>query len=722
MTNHTFRFLVLAICSLFCATEACAVNAVSNIVKIKQPDGSKIAVRLYGDEHFGYKKTLSGYIVAEGRDGYLHYANYNSGRLSILRERVKDYSPAAVEGASSSIPIMVSCALRNAELIRNADSYKRRAASNSSAIFALKSVGSRRNVKSAGSAVSVKSLVLLVEFSDVKFNSTDAQKNFYNMLNQSGYSVNGATGSAADYFKDNLAGRQIVFDVSPVITLSNSESYYGGDSGGTIDAGVAQLVKDACAAAVTAGVDFSQYDSDGDGKVDNVAIIYAGYDQAESGVADAIWARQASAENLNISYNGAKISSYTCSPELKGGSGAVMDGIGVFCHEFSHSLGLMDMYDTNGEEEGASLGLWKTLSIMDMGCYSNNGNTPPYYCAIEREMLGIGDVIDLASSKDYSLTPLSASNSTLYKLKSSTDGEYFLFECRGTSGWDKYIGGSGLIVYHVDKSSLVYGGIASSNRWIYNNVNTFAAHPCACVLASSNASASTLGAAGVFYPGALNITELDAASAPALLDWNGMEMGVTLYNIKYISGKLSFSTAPALIYSADLPKAKSGKITQYQINAKFSWTPDRSYSSSEGHWRILWGLQSEEGYSGSGTTDTTFFMISNLKQKTSYKVKVDFVNDARMGDYYSTTFATDSISSGYPYAKFAPSYKVNDQIELAVMNVAEPVSSIYWTVNSLQLQQNQAYQIKYPGNYKVCVYIGYPDGSTDVITKKIRVK
>jgi M6 family metalloprotease-like protein len=400
MTNHTFRFLVLAICSLFCATEACAVNAVSNIVKIKQPDGSKIAVRLYGDEHFGYKKTLSGYIVAEGRDGYLHYANYNSGRLSILRERVKDYSPAAVEGASSSIPIMVSCALRNAELIRNADSYKRRAASNSSAIFALKSVGSRRNVKSAGSAGSVKSLVLLVEFSDVKFNSTDAQKNFYNMLNQSGYSVNGATGSAADYFKDNLAGRQIVFDVSPVITLSNSESYYGGDSGGTIDAGVAQLVKDACAAAVTAGVDFSQYDSDGDGKVDNVAIIYAGYDQAESGVADAIWARQASAENLNISYNGAKISSYTCSPELKGCSGAVMDGIGVFCHEFSHSLGLMDMYDTNGEEEGASLGLWKTLSIMDMGCYSNNGNTPPYYCAIEREMLGIGDVIDLASSKD----------------------------------------------------------------------------------------------------------------------------------------------------------------------------------------------------------------------------------------------------------------------------------------------------------------------------------
>ena len=89
-----------------------------------------------------------------------------------------------------------------------------------------------------------------------------------------------------------------------------------------------------------------------------------------------------------------------------------------------------------------------------------------------------------------------------------------------------------------------------------------------------------------------------------------------------------------------------------------------------------------------------------------------------MGDYYATKFVTDSISSGYPYAKFAAAYRVNDNIELAVMNVKEPVSSIYWTVNSLQLQQSQTYQIKNSGNYKVCVYIGYPDGSTDVITKK----
>ena len=480
MTNPVIRFIALAVCSLFCAAEAFAVKAVSNIIKIKQPDGSKVAVRLYGDEHFGYKKTLNGYIVAEGRDGYLHYANYNSGRLSVLRERVNACSPDMAEGASVSIPVMVSSALRNAEFIRNSDSYKERAVSNSAAVFALKSVESKK----AGSAGSVKSLVLLVEFSDVKFASSSARQDFNNMLNQSGYSVNGATGSAADYFKDNLGGRQIIFDIAPIVTLSNPESYYGGDNGGVIDAGVAQLVKDACASASSAGVDFSQYDSDGDGKVDNVAIIYAGYDQAESGTADAIWARQASADKLNITYNGAKISSYTCSAELKGNTGAILNGIGVFCHEFSHSLGLMDMYDTNGEEEGASMGLWKTLSIMDMGCYSNNGNTPPYFCAIEREMLGIGNVIDLASGQDYSLAPLSASNSALYRLKSSIDGEYFLFECRGASGWDKYIGGSGLIVYHVDKSSIVYGGIASSNRWIYNNVNTFAAHPCAYVLAS----------------------------------------------------------------------------------------------------------------------------------------------------------------------------------------------------------------------------------------------
>src|SRR5574344_1415672 len=370
MTNPVIRLIALAVCSLFCAAEAFAVKAVSNIIKIKQPDGSKVAVRLYGDEHFGYKKTLNGSIVAEGRDGYLHYANYNSGRLSVLRERVNAYSPDMAEGASVSIPVMVSSALRNAEFIRNSDSYKERAVSNSAAVFALKSVESKK----AGSAGSVKSLVLLVEFSDVKFASSSARQDFNNMLNQSGYSVNGATGSASEYFKDNLGGKEILFDVPPVITLGNTEAYYGADNGGKTDSNLEQLIKDVCSSASSSGVDFSQYDSNGDGKADNVAVIYAGYDQAENGGSDALWARQASADNLNITINGVKVSSYTCSPELRGSSGAVMEGIGVFCHEYSHSLGLMDLYDTNGDEEGASLGLWKWLSIMDMGCYLNNGN------------------------------------------------------------------------------------------------------------------------------------------------------------------------------------------------------------------------------------------------------------------------------------------------------------------------------------------------------------
>jgi immune inhibitor A len=718
MANSILRFIALATCSLFCAAEAYAVKAVSNIVKIRQPDGSRVAVRLYGDEHFGYKKTAAGYIVAEGKDGYLHYANYNSGTLSILKERAGSVAPDRVSGAASTIPVMVATALKNAEIIRNAAAYRNRALSNSTAVLNYKTVGSRKIISKAGGTV--KSLVLLVQFSDVKFSSSNVQQNFYNMLNQSGYSVNGATGSASEYFKDNLGGKEILFDVPPVITLGNTEAYYGADNGGKTDSNLEQLIKDVCSSASSSGVDFSQYDSNGDGKADNVAVIYAGYDQAENGVSDALWARQASADNLNITINGVKVSSYTCSPELRGSSGAVMDGIGVFCHEYSHSLGLMDLYDTNGDEEGASLGLWKWLSIMDMGCYLNNGNTPPYYCAIERDMLGVGNVINLESGKDYSLLPVSSSNSTVYKLKSSTDGEYFLFECRGASGWDKYVGSSGMVVYHVDKSSDVYGGIASSNRWIYNNVNTFASHPCAYVLTRSATGTSDISNA--FYPGPNNITELDSESSPQLLDWKGMEMGVTVYNIKYSSGKLTFSTAPALTYSADLPKAKNGKIAQYQINAKFSWTPDRSYLPSEGHWRIFWGLQDSEGYQNSGKSDTTCFMISNLKQNTKYKVKVDFVNDARMGEYYTTTFATDSISSKYPYAKFASSYKVNDQLELALMNVQEPVSSIYWTVNSLQLRKDEIYTFKESGNYKVRVFIGYPDGSSDVITKKIRVK
>lgn len=717
MANRTHRYITLMLCSLLCATESYAVKAVSNIVKFRQKDGSRIALRIYGDEHFGYKKTVEGYLTAEGKDGYLHYANYNSGKLVILKERVSQRAPGGVNGSSTSIPVMVAASLRNQSIISVPALSSGRALMKSVAAHTSSLCKTKGNISFSGS---VKSLVLLVEFSDVKFSSSGPRQEFDNMLNQAGYSVGGATGSASEYFKDNLKGLAINFDVMPVITLGKTESAYGADAGGKIDSNLDQFVKDVCMAANSAGIDFSQYDSDGDGKADNVAIIFAGYDQAESGVADALWARQASAENLNISYNGVKISSYTCSSELKGSSGSNLAGIGVFCHEFSHSLGLMDMYDTNGEEEGESLGMWKWLSIMDSGCYLNNGNTPPYYCAVEREMLGIGDVITLSPDCDYTLSPVSPSNLTVYKLNSSTDGEYFLFECRGSSGWDKYVGGSGVVVYHVDKSAITYGGIVSSNRWIYNNVNTYSLHQCAYILANPLLASS--GIAYAFYPGPQNNTAINSDTTPALLDWKGMEMGVTIYNIKYSGGKATFSTAPALVYSSELPKAKDGRVLPYQINAEFSWTPDRSYTSDQGHWRIFWGTADSGAYGSSGVSDTTSFMISGLKQNTRYRVKVDFANSARMGEYYYAEFSTDSVSSKYPYAKFAASYKINDRIELAVMNVSEPVSSLYWRVNSTFLQQDQTYVIKSAGNYKVQVFIGYADGSTDTITKKIRVK
>lgn len=705
---HCGRFIsaVISCCALaLSAWPAYAVKAVPNIVKFRQPDGSHILIRIFGDERFGYVKTKAGYLAAKGNDGYLHYANYNSGALKILPQRVAHYNPDRVSGVSSDLPVMVSYSLRR----RGSTSLKR---------DELSKAAYASSVSSAASSA-VRSLVLLVQFSDVKFSSESVGTQEDDMLNKKGYSFNGATGCAAEYFKENACA-EINFDISPVITLSGTLAYYGADTGGTIDANANKLIADACAAASSAGVKFSNYDCNNDGIVDNVALIIAGYDQAENGAADAIWSRQANADNLLLSYDGKKISSYTFSSELAGSDGTKRAGIGVFCHEFSHTLGLMDMYDTNGDEEGAGSGLLGTLSIMDEGCYLNGGNTPPYYCAIEREMLGTAKTIDLEAGKSYEILAVTGGNSPVYRIKSSTAGEYFLLECRGNSGWDKYVGGCGLAVYHVDKSSSVFGGLSSASRWTYNNINAFAQHQCAALLA--DAAHVSDGAKYALYPGSAGIRNLDAESVPALLDWNNLEMGVSIYDIAYSGGTTTFSAKKTLKYDLSLPKADNIKIIANQTSASLSWSSSDSRWKGKGHWRISWGLKDSEGYAFTADSDTLAFTIPNLLVASEYKVRGGFATDSTMGAWSTATFTTQEVSSDFSYVKFLASYKVGDFIEPAIMNVGSDAVSFRWTVNSIGINMGENYKITAAGCYTVKVYIGYADGSEDVITKKIAVK
>ena len=202
---------------------------------------------------------------------------------------------------------------------------------------------------------------------------------------------------------------------------------------------------EACKAA-DANIDFSLYDQDSDGEVDNVYIFYAGRDESEyTDETDLIWAHQyfivSGEETVSgvTKLDGVTIDRYACSSELAGRK--TLTGIGTFCHEYGHTFGLPDFYDTDYDDDGAwAAGLWRSTSLMDGGNYNNDSATPPNFNCIERYLLGLATPKELCNDFSYTLEPIHYNNQC-YMMKGRTPGEYFLFECRSNEGWDQYIGG-----------------------------------------------------------------------------------------------------------------------------------------------------------------------------------------------------------------------------------------------------------------------------------------
>ena len=561
--------------------------------------------------------------------------------------------------------------------------------------------------------------VLLVEFSDVKFSVKEPARAFSEFFNGKGYNANGASGSVAEYLDVNFRGkRKFAFEVSDVISLENPVQVYGAPSGTFNDTDVMQLVKDACSAAKASGTDFSRYDNDGDGKVDNVAIVFAGYSESDGGDPNFIWPHQQYMPQRATSGEGVDFASYTCTSELSGIQGATISPPGTFCHEFAHYLGLQDMYDVNGEEEGISPALYGSLSIMDKGNLLNNGNTPPYFNAVEREMLGIAEIVDLVPDKIYNLKPVQESD-VLYRMKSSNEGEYFLLENRVAKGWDAHIGGSGLVVYHIDKSGGVYAGIPSVERWGYNNINTFAGHECVRVIAA-------LGKGGdvteVFYPGKGNVRSLVSWEGKMpLRDWGGHSVGIGIENISFVGDMVTFRTVEDYSLDPDLPAVADCRVTAFQREMKVEWNPG-SQDIETGRWLVKWKFNEGEQNFITREADTSCFWISGIKPGGEYEIQVSVLNGKSYGTPAAVEATTVPYTSMYPYIYVRNGgYGKGDEMDLRVINLVAKHVSVAWQVDGVPVEGDSICLNK-EGKVSIMAIIKYQDGSEEKIYKKVEVR
>ena len=296
--------------------------------------------------------------------------------------------------------------------------------------------------------------VLVVEFSDKKAsNPLEAFRTQYTSGDKSAY----------QYFCDQSNGLyRPQFDVFGIYSLSNPRATYGGNDSDGNDVGVGLMVAEAIELAAAAGVDFSPYDNDGDHNVDVVVVVYAGVGEAQAynTVPNSVWPCQWSlseAKSWNdgpgaITKNGVRLNKFAVFNEVYGSNdnNTRMDGVGTFCHEFSHCLGLPDFYETSYNHGYFGMDEW---SLMDEGCYNDNGYTPVGYSAYEKHFMGWIDFITPEPNTCYTLPVWNQKNAAtdqaVCMVSPVNPNEWFIIENRARQGWDAAMSSQGLLVTHI---------------------------------------------------------------------------------------------------------------------------------------------------------------------------------------------------------------------------------------------------------------------------------
>lgn len=439
--------------------------------------------------------------------------------------------------------------------------------------------------------------VVLVNFKDVKFKINKPKEAFEQLFNSDtqadlGNGNRRNYGSVAKYFRDMSHGAFTPkFKVYDPVTVDQPETYYGGKhEKDNNDEDPWQLVKDALKLVedqVTED-DITSFCSDGK-TIDCVYIVYAGLGQNYGGDGTTVWANCSTTRGATL--RGKDVRWYTMSGELspvkiKDSTIPVVNGLGVICHEFSHSLGLPDMYPT---EESAYLNNQEMeyWDLMDGGEYTHAGFCPTAYTAFEKEQMGWQvDIKTLDSDASVTMTTSTEQGGTAYKIVNpQNDKEYLMLEYIQRKGWNKYLFGNGLLVYHVclPSETLYLGTHLNNDAHGYPGMAVVPADgACLSSYIEANKKDYINSLYGDLFPGTgnlqgQNVTELsDTNKQPNFCWYNAtktekLNTNKAIKNIKYDNGVLTFDYVND-VASGILPvwgdkQATDGRV--YSINGAY---------------------------------------------------------------------------------------------------------------------------------------------------------
>lgn len=566
------RILLSIICG-FAYLMCYAVPAYRNFCIYKQIDGSIVTLCKVGDEYFHCYATIEGYpVLLSDEEGFYYgtVVNQEFTKSNVLvhdnqyrsRTELSFLESLKKEEYSNLDSIWKECKKEN-----HFNSKKNRTLQKVSASPKQAYIGSK------------KGLVILVNFANLSMIGDDIQTSFYNMFNQNGYNEDNHIGSVHDYFYDQSYGEfDLTFDVIGPIQLSQNYGYYGQNRDeykGDRYAGT--MIAEACY-SVNDYINFKDYDWDNDGIVETVFVVYAGYGENASTDASTIWPHKSSLSGRGsvgdgpgaISLDEVTIDVYACSSELAGSVGNNKNGIGTACHEFSHCLGLPDLYDT---DYSGAFGMNK-WDVMDAGSYSGpngRGEIPYGYSAFERAFAGWLEFDKLENGSWYALQPLNDYGHAYILNNDAYENEFFIFENHQPYKWYSYVGNHtnlhGMMITHIDYDE---------KAWTNNSVNGSRTHMRESIVPADdnygkyNASSksyylSEADYQGDLYPGANSINRFSSKSyencGGKLFNRNldgSYYLSMTIDNITEDNGIISFSVGNNLITPQNVKASQNG--------------------------------------------------------------------------------------------------------------------------------------------------------------------
>jgi M6 family metalloprotease-like protein len=480
-----------------------SVPANPNPIKVCQPNGDTISVRLKGDEYSHQVETEDGYTLVESGNNTLEYATQDAQGNLVSSHVMAKNKANRTDNERKTLS-------RISQHLQASPQQKSPRLKSSHAPLQAK-------VKSSSNAVTGKKklLCILIGFTDKPFVKTKAE--FENLFNKPGYNVNGGTGSVRDFYLE-ASYNQLELNTTVVgpYTASKDRAYYGSNSN--------QLIQEACQLADPT-VNFADYDNDGDGWVDQVIVIHGGYSGETSGIANDIWSYRGGLNQV-LSLDGKSLVSFCTVSELdKPNNGSNIAVIGPVCHEFGHCLGAWDYYDTNGDTDGNYRGTgW--YDLMSIGVWANGAKTPAHPNAyVKTSVFGWSNAKTIKTGQSLQILNSTQNTNQYYRINAFTPGEYYLLENKQQLGFDRYVTDHGMLVYHVDSTYISVAGncinctnhqgmyIVPSGSKEFNGVET-----------SANSSYCP-------FPSAYNITSFTDNTTPNMKSWASDNTYAPLTNI-----------------------------------------------------------------------------------------------------------------------------------------------------------------------------------------------